>query len=348
MTTSEPDFLLNRPGALIAALPAVLGFVPVKSLVLVTLDRGELGAVMRVDLSPSMADTVGHIAEVAAAARPDAAIAVIVDADGALCPMCAEDFRTLAAALTDVLALQNISLLAVHVVDRIAAGGRWHCADLCGTRGTVDDPSSSPLAMAAVLDGRRLYGRREDLLEVIEVTDTARVQRLARRIRRRLKVRESSDESSARGDVRFVMALVEKVGVGAEPSDAQVAEMACALADVDVRDTLFALAVGDKAAHAETLWATLARLLPNPWRVEALVLLAFSAYARGDGPLAGVALEAAVRYNGEHRMASMLDTALQSGLRPEKIRELAISSYRVADRLGVSLPPRRTFGRRAS
>ena len=347
MTTSQPDFLLNRPGALIAALPAVLGFVPEKSLVLVNLDRGELGAVMRVDLSPRLADTVEHIAEVAAAARPDAAIAVIVDADGALCPMCAEDFRELSAALTDVLALQNISLLAVHVVDRIAAGGRWHCADNCGTRGTVDDPSSSPLAMAAVLDGRRLYARREDLQRVIEVTDTAQVARLARRIRRRLKVRDGSGDHSGRRDVEFAIALAEKMGAGAVPSAAQVAEMACALADIDVRDTLFALAIGDKAAEAETLWAVLSRVLPKPWRVEALVLLAFSAYARGDGPLAGVALDAALRCSGEHRMASMLDTALQSGLRPEAIRELAVSSYRVADRLGVSLPPRRTFRRRA-
>ncbi|HUL97899.1 MAG TPA: DUF4192 domain-containing protein [Mycobacterium sp.] len=348
MTTSQPDILLNRPAALIAAVPAVLGFVPEKSLVLVTVDRGELGAVLRVDLSPRLADTVEHIAEIAAAARPDAAIAVIVDADGALCPMCAEDFRELSGVMTDVLALQNISLLAVHVVDRIAAGGRWHCADMCGARGIVDDPSSSPLAMAAVLDGRRLYARREDLLQVIDVTDTARVQRLARRIRRRLKARDGSGDHSARGDVEFAIALAAKVGAGADPSDAQVAEMACALADIDVRDTLFALAIGDKAAEAETLWAGLSRVLPMPWRVEALVLLAFSAYARGDGPLAGVALEAALRCSGEHRMASMLDTALQSGLRPEKVRELAASSYRVADRLGVSLPPRRTFGRRAS
>ena len=44
MTTSQPpDFHLNRPGVLIAALPAVLGFVPEKSLVLVTVDRGEMG-----------------------------------------------------------------------------------------------------------------------------------------------------------------------------------------------------------------------------------------------------------------------------------------------------------------
>jgi Domain of unknown function (DUF4192) len=51
MTTHRADFDLNRPGALIAALPAVLGFVPENSLVLVSLDDGELGSVLRVDLS---------------------------------------------------------------------------------------------------------------------------------------------------------------------------------------------------------------------------------------------------------------------------------------------------------
>jgi Domain of unknown function (DUF4192) len=347
MTTSQPDFMLNRPGALIAALPAVLGFVPEKSLVLVTVDRGEVGAVMRVDLSPKLADTINRIAEVAAAARPDAAIAVIVDADGARCPMCADGHRQLAAALSDVLALQNITLLTVHVVDRVAAGGRWHCADMCGAGGTVDDPSSSPLAMAAVLDGRRLYARRDELQQVTEVTDTARVRRLARRIRKQLDARQDSGGDSARRGVENAMAAAARLAGGADLSDAEVAELACAMTDVDVRDTLFALAVGDSAAEAETLWAALSRALPTPWRVEALVLLAFSAYARGDGPLAGVALEAALGCDGEHRMASMLDTALQSGLRPEQIRDLAVTGYRVAERLGVDLPPRRMFGRRA-
>src|SRR6201997_636785 len=336
MSTSQPDFKLNRPGALIAALPAVLGFIPEKSLVLVTLERGEMGAVMRADLSPRLADTVDGIAEVVAAVRPDAVIAVIVDAERALCPGCGEEFRELSRALTDVFALQEITLLAVHVVDRIAAGGSWHCADMCGARGTVDDPSSSPLAMAAVLDGRRLYARREDLLQVIDVTDTARVRRLARRIRKQFKMRPEGDDESARRDVEMAIAVAERVRDGAELTDAEAAELACAITDINVRDTLFALAVGEKAAEAETLWVLLSRALPHPRRVEALVLLAFSAYARGDGPLAGVGLDAAVRNSAGHRMASMLDTALQSGLRPEGIRELAVSGYRGGDRRGHS------------
>ena len=134
---------------------------------------------------------------------------------------------------------------------------------------------------------------------------------------------------------------------GAELDDELIAGLACSFTDVAVRDTLYALAVGVDAGKAETLWAVLARLLPDPWRVEALVLLAFSAYARGDGPLAGLALEAALNGDPNHRMAGMLDTALQSGMRPEQIRELAGTGYRLAEKLGVRLPPRRAFGRRA-
>src|SRR5262249_3444163 len=130
MTTSQPpDFHLNRPGVLIAALPAVLGFVPEKSLVLVTVDHGEMGCVMRVDLSDDLLHSLAHVADVAAAARPDSAIAVVIDEQGANCRMCNDEHRELADRLTTALADRGIELLAAHVVDRVAAGGRWHCAD---------------------------------------------------------------------------------------------------------------------------------------------------------------------------------------------------------------------------
>ena len=350
MTTHRADFELNRPGALIAALPAVLGFVPENSLVLVSLDGGEMGSVMRVDLSEDVADRVGHLAEIAAAAGPEAAIAVIVDADGAHCPGCNDEHRQLCAALAEALAQHDIQLWAAHVVDRVDRGGRWHCVDGCGAGGAIDDPSASPLAAAAVLDGRRLYRRRADLQAVIAV-DAARSAELADPLRQHAAKREVAQRvdpvGCARRDVRHAMAAAARVAGGETPSGTELAAVGCALSDVQVRDTLYALAVGERAGDAESLWALLARSLPEPWRVEALVLLAFSAYARGDGPLAGVSLDAALRCDPEHRMGRMLDQALQSGLRPERIRELAVTGYRLARRLGVRLPPRRAFVRRA-
>ncbi len=351
MTKHRADFELNRPGALIAALPAVLGFVPEKSLILVSLEGGSLGSVMRVDLSEELLDRVEHLASVAAAAAPEAAIAVIVDEDGAHCPRCNDEHRQLCDLLVEALAQHDIELWAVHVVDRVEAGGRWHCVDRCGSSGVIDDPSASPLAVAAVLDGRRLYPRRTDLQAVIAVDDPTRSAELVAVVERQAAKRKAAHRADAvrcsRRDVEHAVACAARVAGGRPLSEAEGARVACALTDPQVRDMLYALAVGENAGAVESLWAVLARILPPPWRVEALVLLAFSAYARGDGPLAGVSLEAALRCDADHRMAGMLDTALQSGLRPQDIRKLADTGYRLADRLGVRLPPRRTFGRRA-
>jgi hypothetical protein len=349
MTKHRPDFELNRPGALIAALPAVLGFVPEESLVLMSIDNGQLGTVMRVDLSPILANRIGQLAELASAAAPEAAIAVIVDADGAGCPIRNDEYRRLCATITAELAHRDVVLWAAHVVDRVAPGGRWHCVDACGSAGAVDDPLASPLAMAAVLDGRCLYARRTDLQAVIAVDDRARSAALVHLIGERAASREvaycADPGGCVRSDIEDAVAAAARVADGQRLSDSEVAKLGCALADTEVRDALYALAVGRGAGQAESLWAHLSRNLPQPWRAEALVLLAFSAYARGDGPLAGLSLEAALRSEPGHRMAGMLDTALHSGLRPEHIREVAFSGYRLAQRLGVRLPPVRAFGR---
>ncbi len=48
------------------------------------------------------------------------------------------------------------------VVDRVAAGGRWHCVDGCGCSGVIDDPVG-----VAVGDGGGGPARRSDLQAVI-------------------------------------------------------------------------------------------------------------------------------------------------------------------------------------
>lgn len=342
-------FRFTRPGALIAALPAVLGFVPEKSMVLVSLEEGRIGAVMRADLSDDLGDNIGRLAEIVATSGAQSVVAVIVDADGALCPMCADDHQRWCDTLTEELQGRGVDLYAAHVVDRVEAGGTWRCVDGCGDGGQVDDPAASPLAAAAVLDGRRLYGSRADLRAVVVAADPAVVAALGESVRACAAARDadwqSDPDGRGRRDVEYTISVAQRVLDGAPPDDAELARVASGLTDIAVRDTLYALAVGSEAAAAEALWALLARRLPDPWRVEALVLLAFSAYARGDGPLAGIALESALQSDPGHRMAGMLDIALQSGMRPEQIRELTGTGYRLAKRLGVRLPPRRAFGR---
>jgi hypothetical protein len=341
------DYLLDSPGQLIAALPAVLGFVPERSVVLVTIERGQLGCAMRADLGDEALGAALQMVDVAAASRPERAILVIVDEAGSSCRLCNDEHRELSDAVRDALGIHDITLWATHVVDRVAAGGRWHCVDQCGSRGVVDDPASSPLAAEAVLDGRRLYTKREELLEAISVTDQDRAGALAQLIDAVSHAGGDRPDAAARRDVELAMAMAAELARGGPVTDGEIAQLVQALADPRVRDTMYALAVGSNSGEVEALWTLLARVLPAHWRTEVLVLLAFSAYVRGDGALAGVALLEANRANPEHKMARMLDQALQTGMRPDQIREVARTGFRLAKRIGVQLPPRRIYRRRA-
>jgi hypothetical protein len=344
---NHPESSVDCPGALIAALPAVLGFVPERSVVLVTAAHGEMGAVLRGNLSDATAERLRELAQLASASGAEIVIAVVVDEEGEGCPACFDEHRWLVRTLGRELADHGVELVAAHVVAEVAAGARWFCADGCGRSGVVDDPMASPTAMAAVLDGRRLYTTREELLAVVATADAVRTRALAEVIERDGGRGRERPDSQARSDIEHVLECVERNDRGAVLGDGELARLAWALTDTRVRDTLYALAVGDKAGSAESLWVQLSQTLPEPWRVEALVLLAFSAYARGDGPLAGISLDAALRC-GPHRMAGMLDQALQAGMRPDQIRELADTGYRLATQLGVRLPPKRWLRRRAS
>ena len=89
------------------------------------------------------------------------------------------------------------------------------------------------------------------------------------------------------------------------------------------------------AGDAEQLWILLARNLPDPERVNAAALLGYSAYIRGDGPFAGIALDS----DPGHVLATLLDGALHAGLRPAEVRGLAGVGYDSAAKVGVALPP---------
>lgn len=304
-------------GSVVESLLGVLGFKPVESLVVVAVKGGEVGCVMRLDLSDAaLADAPDRLAELAVRSGADGVVAVVVSAEGARCRMCGDQFGDLVRDLSAALERHGAQLFDAVVVDRIEAGGRWHCVDGCGVAGVLDDPATSAAAAAAVAAGHRMYGTREELKASVAV-DLARAAAL-----QPLLAGAGGMVDDVAVSVREVVAAVRRVGEGAVLSDAEMAGVAATLVDLRVRDALFTLVDCEEAAAAETLWSQLARVLPQPFRTEALTLTAFSAFTRGEGPLAGVALEAVQAENPTHRMAGLLDTALQNGVRPEEIRGL--------------------------
>ncbi len=193
----------------------------------------------------------------------------------------------LAATLTTALAGHGIELLAAHVVDRVAAG--WTLA----LRGRLRQLGHGRRPVGVTAGGGGRSGRAPTLCPARRTAGghrrrRSRPQRSVADVIRGRKPDAPDVRTRRHARYRGRDGRGRAGGRGGELSDAELARLACALTDPRVRDTLYALAVGEDAAQAESLWAMLARTLPEPWRVEALVLLAFSAYARGDGPLAGV------------------------------------------------------------
>jgi len=299
-------------GEVVRSINAVLGFVPVESLVLVELFGDELGGVLRMDLAAAArSGGPGHLAELVAGHGADGVVAVVVStaSDGR------DLFRAMVSRVGDALEQRDRQLFGSVQVDRIAEGGRWSCMDECGATGVLGDPSASAMAAAAVVAGRRMYSSRAELAASVAV-DFSRVAALAPLLD------DVAEVDCVDAAVRSAVDAMRRMSRGEALADADLVRVGRSLVDVRVRDALFNVGDADESAMAESLWTVLARVLPVPFRLEALTLLAFSAFLRGDGSLAVVALEAALADNPSHRMAGMLDSALQSGMAPEQLRGL--------------------------
>ncbi len=348
---------ISDPGTLISSVPALLGFHPRRSLVAICLAGTKVGAVMRHDLvldEPGRAGGVMDLvleqfAAVAEREGADRMLAVVVDdripprarpADLAGHVAVVERFR-------DLLDRSAIELSAAHVCSRIQAGAPWQ--DLDGANhGILPDPTASAVAAAQVLEGWAIRGSREELEAVLDPASPDVQERIADLIdaarddstRGVARTRAAADpERADREGLEYVLTRIAQHDSGEEISAEECVELALALENLTIRDSLLALSAGVHAGAAEQMWVHLARSLPDPERAEPLALLGYSAYLRGDGPMAGVALCAALTADPCHRLAGLLDDALQAGVRPAALRDLAAVGHRIANDLGVQLPP---------
>lgn len=362
-TLAQTTVRLSEPGDLIAAVPALLGFTPTRSIIAICLSgetRPTVGAVMRHDLvvdegcpglSFEMRMAVEQFATVCGRECASGVLVVFVDdrfdsfgADDAVRRSSVVD---VVEALEEAVNVHGVELLDAFVTSRISEGVDWFSLLPGGDSGCQSDPVASHVAMAQVLGGRVIRSSRKELEDVLAVDRSPERSRIGTLIdaafdsateSRELRGDRRDPCSGHRRELRFVLAQIGSVGSGDEPSREVCAQLALALANVTVRDCLLALAVGELADRAEHLWTLLAQRLPDPHRSAPAALLGFSAYVRGDGPLAGIALSEALDADPDHNLARMLDVALQSGLRPDMVRELADVGFGCAAELGVDLP----------
>ncbi len=352
---------IGEPGELIAAIPAMLGFRPERSLVLAVLcaENGEPGGavidlVVRFDLAEQALGRPIDTATTATAAarvcaRPDVVgvLAVIVDDRPHAAGPSGRVPHPVLAELERRLAVRGVPVHGAWAVSAIEPGRSWRSVKGPRCRGSVPDPAASPVALSHVLGGRPIRRGRTELTALVAVDAELR-ERVSAEISGAAERARDHYAAAARGGdalgysrraLEQVLWQVANVDSGARLSARELADIAVALRDRRVRDTMFALASTVYADAAERLWIHLTRAASDGDRAESAALLGYFAYIRGDGPFAGIALDIALEADSDHPMAVLLHTALASGMRPERLRELVRCGRETAADLGIELGP---------
>jgi hypothetical protein len=93
--------------------------------------------------------------------------------------------------------------------------------------------------------------------------------------------------------------------------------------DVLVRDEVLSWTAAGSNTGVLDVLRELAPLALPPFDTNVLAALAWAAYAFGDGAVASVALERALRADPDHALAGLLATALDAGVTPTHLHEIS-------------------------
>lgn len=344
---------LTDPGDVLAAVPHLLGFHPVNSLVILTVHRNSasvrLGMAVRVDLPgpEESSRVVEHLVKGPVLRQgADAVILVVVGghADIGAIPTGVEGggavptprrseagpdpvdppHGDLVGSLRDVLG--DAALPVVHAIwtTEIRQGLPWHCYDEHRS-GTTADPQTSPLAAAMAAAGSVTFADREELAGLVASEPAESIARRAARLDALYEETEQDRVSAERAsrDLEVVLGAIRRTAEGTALTEDDLVRVFLALADNRVRDVVLGAALTEWACAAEQLWLVLVRKAPAPEMADAAALLAFFAYLRGDGALAGVALERIEASRPEHRLGTLLRQALDAGVPPSELAVIA-------------------------
>jgi hypothetical protein len=352
MTTQTARVRLDDPGALVAAVPHLLGFVPARSLVVVALHRAQVRLTLRVDLAA--ATEPGVAAQLATHVRRTGAREVVLVLAGEPAPgggdLPAPDppgasdaalpHRLVVAALRRVCRARGLGIRDILWTDR----GRWWsylCRDpaCCGPAGRPVDPGTvRHLAAELAAEGRVVLPDRGALRRSVDLVHrpgdgaSPRVFRQARD-RQAAGCHEDVDEFR-RAAVRALAGAVDRCGPGGPGVSAgERPALALSLTDTGIRDGALRWLGGERHDGAHALWLDLVRHTPPPWAATPAVLLAMYAYSRGDGAFARVCADRALADEPDSVPATTVHRLLDAGVSPG---EVTAAAHEIACRAGAA------------
>jgi hypothetical protein len=347
---------VSGPADILGVLPYRLGFHPTESLVVVCLDgpRRRDRLVMRFDLpdagneeddAVAVADSVAHVGA-------DAAVLVCyTEADDTAAPG-----RDLVRRGLVTSAVDRLGAAGVEVVEALLVrAGRWWsylCEDprCCPPTGTAlpRRPTAAATAYAAeaVARGDVVLPGRDDLERTVRparnaVADAVRAQATERAVADLANLCRRHGPAAARVRTVALVRRLAKGGGGLGPGaglDADVAALVLlGLRDQTARDEACTLLLDTDPRALIPVLGALARQADDADAAPVCTVLAWTAYAAGEGALANVALDRALTCEPGYRMARLLADGIERLVPPDTIR--AVTEQVRRDLAADSPPP---------
>ncbi|WP_410573350.1 DUF4192 domain-containing protein [Amycolatopsis sp. cmx-4-61] len=331
----------------VASIPALLGFTPEDSLVLIatlTKDPGSAssGPLARIDLAHLAHDPEGcarHFKRQCADLPVLCVTGVVVrsvDDDTA-----GDDALPLRADVDNVIArLANHGFAdvdIVHVPD-ITEGARWRSYHDTNRTGVLPEPATTTAAAAAVAAGHTIATSREDLAARFTPAPKALRTRLHPHIAHAAESAAIDESWHLAAHVRLnrADAAIRAAAHGKLPTDeADIIDLVATFAVPAFRDALLALPSHTARLAAENLVLHLWRHSCDPIAGQLATVIAMYAYLRGDGTVARIALEHA---DPEQPLAGLLSTVLAHAIAPSKVQHVFQKASADARRTLLSEP----------
>ncbi|MBC7374483.1 MAG: DUF4192 domain-containing protein [Frankiales bacterium] len=331
-SATRPVARLTSPADIVGVIPSLCGFVPQESLVAISLlgPRKRVGLTMRFDLGWVVDDPVAAAQEVAARLSLDAAERVVLvvfsdaDGDGGLA------WVGLVDAVQDACEQQEMLLEEAVLVAR----GRWWsylCSGACcpaeGTPIGVEPSEALRLVEAEqVLHGRAVLASRSELAASVAapvlLAAVQAEQDVVRAQTEHLKAQEGTAPGALRLDtVTRCRALLHRTRDAMAVTGPEAAELAVAVQDLRVRDEIATWSLDEREPLLALLLQAV-RLVVPPYDAGVLALLAWVAYADGDGALVNVALERCLASDPRHSLGGLLRQLIDCQIPPDEVRSL--------------------------
>ena len=307
---------------LLAAIPFLIGYHPIDSLVLVSIKEDCVGMAMRIDYPIDQSEAAFDLCATHISAD---------EADGALIvayqPLGRSDGEHVLAQTTAALSRAGIAIYeSILIAEGSYRSVLCHDMTCCPLEGRPVPPlDSTRIAMASVVAGHPMpFATCADLGASVRSNLLAdEVQWLDRVQNSYVDPADSDLNNLQRDGATAVIDLANDfIAHGISSDQDLIAHVLGRLSEIQVRDFALGSHDGESADGYRTMWMHLLRSAPPGFIAPVACLAAAIAYEYGDGALARAALDRALTDAPTYSLALLLQRVFSAGWPPRSFAEM--------------------------